>query len=128
MRALEHDMLRGERLDLSWYEVLARLDQSAEGQLRMQKLADSLVYSRSGVTRLLDRMEKAGLVERHPDANDRRGWNAIITVRGRERMKRARPCHRRGIQNHFLRHLNYAEVQTLNELLSKVLTSETSSR
>ncbi len=125
VRALEREMAQEPGgLPLTWYEVLARLDHAAEGRLRMQDLAESLFFSRSGVTRILDRMEEGGLVHRLPAADDRRGWYAIITAKGKDVLNRARPGHRQSIERHFLRHLDGAEIKALRAMLAKVHKAE----
>ena len=73
MRTLEQEMQESEGLALSWYDILAHLDDAPEGRIRMQFLADSILLSRSGLTRLIDRMVEAGLVTRENCPEDRRG-------------------------------------------------------
>src|SRR3954452_22142689 len=80
-------------LPLPWYEVLLWLGQAPDGRMRMGELADSLLLTPSGVTRLVDRMETEGLVHRQQCPNDRRGWNAVITPEGRARLRSAAPVH-----------------------------------
>ena len=82
IRLLEEEMGREQGLPLSWFDVLAHLEGATEGRLRMQELAGSLVISRSGLTRLFDRIAGAGLVAREACAEDRRGTYAVITPQG----------------------------------------------
>ena len=119
-RKLERDLMAQVGIPLTWYDVLIQLHESPEGRLRMQALAESVVLSRSGLTRLIDRMEKAGLVRREPAQEDRRGHYAVITEGGRQTYLRARPLHHRGIYEHFTRHLDDADVQALQTALAKV--------
>jgi DNA-binding MarR family transcriptional regulator len=86
----------------------------------MRELADAVLLSRSGLTRLVDRMEAAGLVCREAHASDRRGANAVLTAAGRAALRRAAPVHLRGIEAHFARHLSDAEVETLRAALGRV--------
>ena len=86
----------------------------------MQALADSVVVSRSGLTRLVDRMEKAGLVRREPSKVDRRGYYAILTDEGLQVFRRARPIHLRGIDEHFTRHLDDTDVRALRAVVTKL--------
>ncbi len=74
----------------------------------MSELADTVLLSRSGMTRRIDRLEAAGLVQRHECAADRRGAYAAITQEGLERLERARPTHLRGIEEHFVSRLTTA--------------------
>src|SRR5437588_6080816 len=90
--------LEDEReLPLPWYEVLLFLNLAPDGRLRMGELAGSLLLTPSGVTRLVDRMEAKGLVQRQRCPSDRRGWLAVMTPAGRSRLKAAAPIHLRGV-------------------------------
>lgn len=115
-RELEED--RG--LPLGWYDVLLTLDQSPEQRLRMQELAQSVLLSKSGLTRLIDRMEANGLVRREPCDSDRRGAFAVLTPEGRRAFRRAAPLHLRGIQEHFARYLDDDEAATMFDALTRV--------
>ena len=86
----------------------------------MQALADSIVLSCSGRTRLVDRMEREGLVRRDQSPEDRQSYYATITADGVEALRRARVVHHHGIQEHFERHLDDGELQALRRLLEKV--------
>jgi DNA-binding MarR family transcriptional regulator len=123
IRSLEQEMEAEQRLPLVWYDVLDHKG----GQLRMSDLADSVLLSRSNITRLVDRMANAGLVKREPCPEDRRGMYAVITPEGREALRRAWPGHWRGIVEHFIQHLSHEDVKALHTVLSKVVQAETSS-
>ena len=120
LRTFERELQESEGLSLPWYDVLIQLHEAPEGRLRMQALADSVVLSRSGLTRLIDRMEKAGLVRREHSTEDRRGYYAILTEEGQRVILQARPVHHRGIREHFTRHLDDTDVQALRTALTKV--------
>jgi|SRR5919106_1188551 DNA-binding MarR family transcriptional regulator len=124
IRALEQEMAEEQGLPLTWYDILIHLDHASQDRLRMQALAECLLLSRSGVTRLIDRMEQAGLVRRASCPDDRRGSYAIITQEGKGVLQRATPGHLRGIQRHFLHHLNDWDIGALRLALSKVLRGE----
>ena len=108
-------------LPLPWYEVLLWLNQAPDGRMRMGELAGSLLLTPSGVTRLVDRMEADGLVQRQQCPSDRRGWNAVITPAGRARLRSAAPVHMRGIERHFGRHLSDQEADLIADVLGRVL-------
>jgi DNA-binding MarR family transcriptional regulator len=108
-------------LPLPWYEVLLWLNQAPDGRLRMGELADSLLLTPSGVTRLVDRMETDGLVSRQQCPSDRRGWHAVITPAGRARLRSAAPVHLRGVERHFGRHLTDEEADLITDVLCRVL-------
>lgn len=121
VEALEEDLVRSHRLPLTWFEVLLRLADEPEWGLRMQDLAARALLSKSGLTRLVDRMEAAGLVQRASCPHDRRGTFAVITEEGRKVLLRARPLVVSGIEEHFLRHLSQAELKSMANALAKVL-------
>ncbi len=110
-------------LPLSWYQVLVEL-RLAGGAMRMHHLADLATLSPSGATRLVDRIEAAGLVERRVCPSDRRGLEVVLTAEGREVQRRAGPLVLRGIQRHLGRHLNDTDAATLASLLEKVMEGE----
>ncbi len=120
MRHLERE-LEEKGLPLPWFDVLIHLCEAAEGRLRMQALADSVVLSRSGVTRLVDRMERAGLVRREPSQEDRRGAYAVVTPAGRQAFDRVWPGHRQNVMERFIRHLSDTEARVLYRALAKVI-------
>jgi DNA-binding MarR family transcriptional regulator len=120
--ALEEELKRERGLSLTWWEVLLFLARAPQG-LRMTELADSVLLSKSGLTRLVDRMEEAGLIERGVCPSDRRGTIVLITPRGLEEFEAARPVHLRGVEQHFMGHLSPEEVAAIESGLSKVLGS-----
>lgn len=117
--------LEAERqMPLTWYDVLIQL-QGAGGRARMQELARSILFSKSGLTRLVDRMERAGLVRREACADDGRGTFAVITAAGSRALAKARAVHHRGIEEHFARHLTAAELRAIESGLGKVSRART---
>ena len=121
LQALETGMQKEQHLPLTWFDVLASLYRAPDGRLRMHALAESVFLSRSGLTRLLDRMIAAGVVERENCAEDRRGWQAIITSKGREVIERVSPGHFRRVEEHFLSHLSQSDVQDLHRIMAKII-------
>lgn len=119
-KALDAELVREHSLSLSSYEVLLFLADAPEGRLRMSELADGVLLSRSGLTRLVDRMERDGLLRRERCEDDARGYNALITDAGRELFDAARRTHLDGVRERFLRRLSRAELRTLAELWEKV--------
>ncbi len=119
--AIDAELVEAGRLPLHWYDVLVELIEAPDHRLRLHELADRVVLSRSGLTRLVDRLENAGLLARQPDPMDRRGAFAVLTDKGREAMRQSWPVYARGIARHFARHLSDAEARTLTEVLTRVL-------
>ena len=120
---LEHELVTERGLPLNRYDVLLNLAEAPEGRLRMQELSASVLLSKSGLSRLVDRMVEAGLVRRDRCEDDRRGWFAVLTDQGRSALRRAAPIHLRGIHEHFTRHLDPEEVKALTTALTKVVAA-----
>src|SRR6266498_3687257 len=95
--ALEADL----ELPLGWFEVLIQLTSAEDGRLKMQELAHSVLLSKSGVTRLVDRMADAGLVTRDACETDRRVVYATVTHKGRTALRQALPAHAESLARHF---------------------------
>jgi DNA-binding MarR family transcriptional regulator len=119
--ALARELEEERGLPLPWYDVLVQLSEAPGQELRMAELARSVLLSKSGLTRLVDRMENAGLVERRPCDADGRGLLAALTPDGRDTLRRAAPVHLRGIEEHFARYLTEAEARTLRSVFAKIL-------
>jgi DNA-binding MarR family transcriptional regulator len=106
-------------IPLRWYDVLVHLEESPEG-IPMRALAERILYSKSGLTRVVDRMEAEGLVRRVRPENDRRTILVVLTEEGAETMDQARRYHRDGIEEHFAGHLSDSEIGVLTRALEKI--------
>ena len=106
-------------IPLRWYDVLVQLEETPEG-IPMNALADRILYSKSGFTRVVDRMEEAGLVRRVRPEHDRRSILVLLTEKGDETKEEARRHHRDGIARHFSDHLSEADVRALIRALHKI--------
>src|SRR3954453_11015396 len=109
---------------LSSYEVLVRLSDADGGKLRMHDIAAGVMLSRSGLTRLVDRLERDGLVCRCSCENDARGAYAVITDAGRVRLTETRATHRAGIRALFVAHYSEEELVQLGALLERLLPAD----
>lgn len=118
--ALEDRLSDEHDLPLLSYEVLARLDEAEGARLRMQELAEVLPLSKSGLTRLVDRMEAAGLLQREECSEDRRGTFACLTRPGRETLSTAGQGHLAVLEDRLADRLTDEELATLRELLDRV--------
>jgi DNA-binding MarR family transcriptional regulator len=121
VRRLNEELEDEQGLPLAWYEVLLHLNEAPQGSLRMGDLARRALLTPSGLTRLVDRMEGAGLVERKACGDDRRGSWAALTPAGRKKLKDASPVHVRGVDQYFARHLTKDEAKVFSRALSKML-------
>lgn len=125
---LEHELASEVGLPLGWYGVLLHLSESPDGRLRMHELADSLLLSRSALTRFVDRMENAGLVRRVACPVDGRGLEVVMTEAGRALFQKAGRVHLRGIKQHFSAHLEKGEAAVIERAMSRVLAAMESDR
>jgi DNA-binding MarR family transcriptional regulator len=120
-RQLERELQLEQSMGLADYEVLLVLAYSKGRRLRMSELADMLSLSRSGATRLVDRLEADALVTRVSCDTDRRGQWAQLTDAGHERLRGASPTHLRGVAEHFLDRIPPAELEGLRCTLERVI-------
>jgi DNA-binding MarR family transcriptional regulator len=110
-RTLEAELIAEQRLSLAAYDVLVQLAESPNRRLRMTELADAVLLSRSGVTRLVDRLERGGLVTRERADGDGRGIVAVLTSTGVERLHTAAGTHLHGVALHFAKGFSDAELE-----------------
>jgi DNA-binding MarR family transcriptional regulator len=120
-RQLERELQAEQSMSLADYELLLILAYSDARRLRMSELADRLALSRSGATRLIDRLEADALVRRVSCDTDRRGQWAQLTDAGYERLRGASPTHLRGVAEHFLDRIPPGELESLRSTLDRVL-------
>jgi DNA-binding MarR family transcriptional regulator len=120
VRELDAELDATHALPLSHYDVLIYLRSAPGRRLRMAELADSVLLSRSGVTRLVDRLERDGLLVRDTCTSDGRGCFAVLTNEGEALLARARPTHLTGVRERFLRHFSNDELHVLAECWNRV--------
>jgi DNA-binding MarR family transcriptional regulator len=111
---LEHDLTIGE------YDALLTIAQAPDRRIRMRQLADEVILSKSGVTRLIDRLVDDGLVERSACLADARGAEAVLTERGLARLRAASTTHLRGVHEHFLAILADDDLAVIERTMSSV--------
>jgi DNA-binding MarR family transcriptional regulator len=121
VRDLDDELTRNHGLPVSSYDVLVQLDEAPEGRLRMSALADAVLLSRSGLSRLVTRLESQGLIERADCPNDARGSFAAITGTGRERLNEARATHRAGVRERFFDRLGERDLRNLAKAWDRLL-------
>jgi DNA-binding MarR family transcriptional regulator len=121
VRELDAELDARHGVPLSSYEVLRCLSKAPGGRLRMAELAEHVLLSRSGMTRLIDRLEREGLVSRSTCDMDGRGCYAGLTDRGRETVEQARATHIAVVRDGFLRHFSQDEMRDLATLFERVL-------
>jgi len=120
IRTLEAELDASQDLALTDYDVLVQLAIAPDRRLRMSELADALLLSRSGATRLVDRLVRQGLVERVVCDTDRRGQWASLTDDGHARLRDATPTHLGGVAEHFLDRLSNDDLAALQRMLEPI--------
>jgi DNA-binding MarR family transcriptional regulator len=120
-KALDADLDSAHGLPLSSYEVLLYLNDAPDRRMRMRDLAASVILSRSGLTRLADRLEREGLIARESCPSDARGSYAVITAAGTEKLAVARATHLAGVRSLFLQHFSDDELDVLGEAWDRVV-------
>jgi DNA-binding MarR family transcriptional regulator len=126
-KLLDAELAHAHDLPLSSYEVLITLQAAPGKRSRMAELADRVLLSRSGMTRLVDRLEREGLLERDTCTSDGRGCFAVLTQAGEELLARARPTHLEGVRERFLRHFAQEELAQMAAWWDRVVPGAASS-
>jgi DNA-binding MarR family transcriptional regulator len=116
---LDDELQAADCLSFRWYDVLVQLEEAGEG-VPMNEIASRILASKSGLTRVIDRMEEAGLVRRERPTGDRRLVLVVITEAGLEALDESRVVHRDGIRRHFTEHLDERDLELLKGMLQKV--------
>jgi DNA-binding MarR family transcriptional regulator len=119
-KELDAELAREHDLPLSSYEVLLYLADAPDGRMRMAELADSVLLSRSGLTRLVDRLQREGLLKRERCESDARGYFAEITPKGRRLFDAARRTHLDGVRARFLSRFSRDELRAMGALWQKL--------
>src|SRR4051794_18546337 len=121
VKALDAELAEAHDLPLTSYEVLITLESAPDRKRRMAELADRVLLSRSGMTRLVDRLEREGLLMRDTCTDDGRGCYAVLTEKGADLLAQARPTHLDGVRQRFLVHFSPDELQMLARMWERVL-------
>lgn len=118
--AIEADLAAAGLPSLSWYDALYELYLAPDRHLRMSELARSALLSRSGLTRLVDKLEKEGLIRRKACPSDGRVQHAELTDKGVETLRKIWPVYRAGIAKYFATHLSEAEARQVSAIFGRV--------
>lgn len=124
VRTLEQAMQEEHGVPLTWFDVLLHLEEAPQRRLRLGELAESVILTRSGITRLVDRMVEAGVIRREPCPDDRRGHYAVITQQGKDTIERVGPSHSKKAQDIFLNHVSAEEAALMRSVFVRVLESQ----
>jgi DNA-binding MarR family transcriptional regulator len=120
-RRLDEELRAEQQMSLAEYDALVQLAVSPERRMRMSQLADRVLLSRSGVTRLVDRLVAAGFVDRSQCTTDARGAEAVLTDLGMSRLRRASRTHLRGVDRYFIGPLSADELGAIGRSLGTIV-------
>lgn len=120
LRILEQDLQANHKISIGSYDVLVQLAEAEGNRLRMSELAEAVLLSRSGLTRLVDRLQREGLVERQPDPLDARGLFTVLTEKGRNALRDASTVHLAGVSRLVIDRLSAPELVQLQELMRRL--------
>jgi DNA-binding MarR family transcriptional regulator len=124
VRRLERELVQNAGTSLAEYDVMQHLRQAPQQRLKMRELADAVLVTTGGITKLLDRMTASGLVARQGDPDDRRVIYAVLTPAGYERLRKAAPIHLAGIQETFASLLHDDEIDIVGDFFQRLLAAE----
>lgn len=119
-KRLDAELERAHHLPMTSYEVLNRLQEATGGRMRMCDLAEQAQLSRSGLTRMVDRLEREGLIERCSCDHDARGSYACLTEAGRERVEEAHVTHLSVVREHFFSRFSESELTLLADMWERI--------
>jgi len=111
-------------LPLTWYDVLLVVNAAPGRRLRMTELGQQAVVSRERVSRVVTELERAGLVVREANPDDKRSSFTVITPEGRKKLRASAPVYIKAIEQHFLSRLTDEEIRIISQALSRVVSAE----
>jgi DNA-binding MarR family transcriptional regulator len=123
-RVLDAELLESQGLSITEYNVLMNLSEAADHSLRMSELANFVSITVSGLTRVVERLSRRGLVERVRAESDRRGQLAVLTPAGLERLQQAWPSHLATVRRLVINHLEHFDLDSLAEALANIASAE----
>jgi len=121
MTQLEVELREQTGMPLAWYDVLVQLSEAPDNRLRMQQLARRVLISKSGLTRLVDRLCAVGYLRREQDPGDGRGTLAVMTTQGRDALRKAAPFHLVGVERAFTDRLSARDATVLGDTFQRIL-------
>jgi DNA-binding MarR family transcriptional regulator len=123
-RVLDNDLLETQGLNVTEYSVLFNLSEAPDHSLRMGDLANYVSITVSGLTRVIDRLSRQGLVERRRDESDGRGQVAMLTATGLQRLEQAWPTHLASVRRHVMDHLSDLDLVAFAKAMEAVASEE----
>ena len=121
LRVLDAELRAEHGMSHRTYDALVQLSETPGRRLHMKDLADALVHSTSGLTRLVDGLERAGYARREVDPANRRATLVVLTPAGLAALENAWPTHVRGVEQYFAAHVSREEARTLAEVFGRIV-------
>jgi DNA-binding MarR family transcriptional regulator len=118
---IDREMARADLVPLDWYDALLALEDAPNQRLKMSDLADQVLLSKSGLTRLVDRLEAKGYIRREACRADRRVAYAVLTPEGLKAREASWPTYRAAIQEHFVSQLSCEEAKVIGNALARFM-------
>ena len=119
-RQVDHDLVHEKSTTLSEYTTLQRLSEAHGGRMRMNELAAATNLSLSRISRIVEKLETQGLVFREQAADDRRGWNAVLSPAGRAHLRQSDHSYAASVRRNFLDHLDLRQLRALSALVERI--------
>ncbi|MGW5724028.1 MarR family winged helix-turn-helix transcriptional regulator [Amycolatopsis sp. NPDC003865] len=120
LRVLDAELRAGHGMTHRTYDALVQLSEAPDRRLHMKELAEALVHSASGLTRVVDGLERDGYARREVDPANRRSTLVVLTPAGLAALEAAWPTHLRGVERHFAGHVSRAQAQVLAEVFGAI--------
>jgi DNA-binding MarR family transcriptional regulator len=120
VRDVDRELRGAHDLPLSWYDVMTAIAAAPGGRIRMGELAERVQMTRAGLSGLVDRLQRAELVERRRSSEDARGTYAVVTAAGRRLLERAHATHRDAVREHYTGHLDHGELDLVGRMWERV--------
>ena len=120
VRDVDRELRAAHGIPLSWYDALCEVASAPGGRLRLGELADRVMLTRAGLSGLVDRLQRAGLMERQSCDGDARGTYAVLTAKGSQLLERAMRTHRDAVRDHYTSSLDDTELDLLGRLWDRL--------
>jgi DNA-binding MarR family transcriptional regulator len=127
VRNVDGELRAAHGLSLSWYDVLCEVAAAREGRIRMKELAERVMLTPAGLSGVVDRLERANLIERRPCEGDARGTFAVVTAEGLQQLQQAKRTHRDAVRHHYTSRFDRTELELVGSVWDRVAGGSRSS-
>lgn len=120
VRNVDGELRAAHGLSLCWYDIMREVASAREGRIRMKELAGRVMLTPAGLSGVVDRLERANLVERRPCEDDARGTYAVVTSEGLRQLQRAEGTHRNAVRRHYTSRFDNTELELVGGVWDRV--------